>query len=323
MVPPAVTRTLYRCPHSPSLACSFVWSLLRALKPLRMGGKGTVRLIEPVDTQLWGRGGKMSRMSQVNGIIVSGEEQVTPNNAISPQIDLLRMVLHNTSWAEEKKDGDDESAIASMVKGFTVQSSEHGGMEGLREDKIKEIIKLGFKEGKDINDGFFVSRFLAEQANIHRCTSVAITDELVRVEGTSTALMDQATNSPQEPPTFCYRISIENVGDSAFMLLGRQWEIYDCGEEKVIAEVPKGSSGVVGLRPLLQPKERFVYFSGCNLHSSSGWIGGSFQMVLLDDSNKNIETEFDATVSPIPLEVEAEAASEEVWHSTRVMRHTS
>eukprot|EP00465_Bigelowiella_longifila_P014575 CAMPEP_0185252034 /NCGR_PEP_ID=MMETSP1359-20130426/1273_1 /TAXON_ID=552665 /ORGANISM="Bigelowiella longifila, Strain CCMP242" /LENGTH=253 /DNA_ID=CAMNT_0027834115 /DNA_START=54 /DNA_END=815 /DNA_ORIENTATION=- len=250
-----------------------------------------------MDTELWGTGGLMPRVSQA---------------------DLLRMVIRNTSWGMKKEDGDSDSAAAEISKDLTAQSSEHEGLEGLREDRIREIITLGFKEGKDINDGFFVRRFLAEQAKLHRCTSVATTDEIVRVEGTSTVLMDETTNSPQQPPVFCYRISIENVGDNAFTLLGRHWEIYDSGEEKIIAEVPYGSRGVVGLSPSLEPEERFVYYSGCSLHSSSGgWIRGSFEMVLFDE---NMETEsisdaisiFGATVSPIPLEVEIEATNEEI-----------
>mmetsp|Transcript_12845 Transcript_12845/g.17750 ORF Transcript_12845/g.17750 Transcript_12845/m.17750 type:complete len:283 (+) Transcript_12845:15-863(+) len=280
-------------PTSSRLSRTLFRSLCQSLRKLR-DRRGRVRFTEPVDVRLWGHGLNADRV---------------------PQVELLKSMIPDWLLAEEACDsllqeieiGEEEDANDSGSHGYS--------LPGLKEAQVVSILKLGFQKGDDLGEGFSLSRYMAMQVTLRKSTSMHVTDDLVRVEATSVPLAD-ASGSRN---TFCYRISIENVGEVPFILLGRHWEIYDNGVGRVISEVPRGSSGVVGHRPLLKPKQRFVYASGCSLESHSGWIGGSFQMATVEDDDDDVSTaaggfegftgkptEFDAIVAPIPLNIETD-----------------
>jgi len=77
---------------------------------------------------------------------------------------------------------------------------------------------------------------------------------------------------------FAYTITIENVGSVAAQLIARHWIITDAGGE--VQEVR--GLGVIGRQPLLQPGEKFVYTSGCQLDTPVGTMRGSYQMTAVD-----------------------------------------
>jgi ApaG protein len=77
---------------------------------------------------------------------------------------------------------------------------------------------------------------------------------------------------------FAYTITIENVGTVAAQLISRHWIITDAvGEEQEVRGL-----GVVGRQPLLQPGEKFVYTSGCQLDTPVGTMRGSYQLTAVD-----------------------------------------
>ncbi|HPP47892.1 MAG TPA: Co2+/Mg2+ efflux protein ApaG [Accumulibacter sp.] len=77
---------------------------------------------------------------------------------------------------------------------------------------------------------------------------------------------------------FAYTISIENIGTVAAQLISRHWIITDASGQ--VQEVR--GLGVVGRQPLLQPGEKFVYTSGCQLETPVGTMRGSYQMTGVD-----------------------------------------
>ena len=74
---------------------------------------------------------------------------------------------------------------------------------------------------------------------------------------------------------WAYNIRIENNGFESIQLISRYWRITD-GMGR-IQEVR--GEGVVGEQPNLKPGDTFEYTSGVPLHTSSGFMGGSYEMI--------------------------------------------
>ena len=74
---------------------------------------------------------------------------------------------------------------------------------------------------------------------------------------------------------FAYTIGIENRGDQPIQLLSRHWIITD--DNNHVEEVR--GPGVVGLQPLIEPGQKFVYTSGAVLPTQFGTMQGSYEMV--------------------------------------------
>ena len=84
---------------------------------------------------------------------------------------------------------------------------------------------------------------------------------------------------------WAYKVRIENKGDTAVQLRSRHWKITDAlGRQQEV----KGP-GVVGKTPRLRPGEMFEYTSGTSLSTSSGFMGGTYQMVSESGENFDIE----------------------------------
>lgn len=84
---------------------------------------------------------------------------------------------------------------------------------------------------------------------------------------------------------FAYTIGIENNGTEAVKLLSRRWLITDDNDQ---VEEVRGE-GVVGLQPLIQPGQKFVYTSGAVLTTEFGTMQGSYEMAKSDGSRFHAE----------------------------------
>jgi len=85
----------------------------------------------------------------------------------------------------------------------------------------------------------------------------------------------EAESSPGSSQYFwAYRVIIENLGQETVQLQSRHWMITNARGE--FTEV-KGA-GVVGEQPVLKPGESYEYTSGAPLDTTSGMMGGAYQM---------------------------------------------
>ena len=85
----------------------------------------------------------------------------------------------------------------------------------------------------------------------------------------------ETNSSPDSSEYFwAYRVVIENQSLETVHLLSRHWMITNARGELTEVKGP----GVVGKQPILEPGERFEYTSGAPLNTSSGMMGGAYQM---------------------------------------------
>ena len=91
---------------------------------------------------------------------------------------------------------------------------------------------------------------------------------------------------------WAYHIRIENDGVEAVRLLNRYWRITDANGR--VQEVR--GAGVVGEQPVLEPGDSFEYTSGTPLGTPSGFMGGSYEMVMPTGER------FDVTVPTFSLD---------------------
>ena len=77
---------------------------------------------------------------------------------------------------------------------------------------------------------------------------------------------------------WAYRVTIANEGPRTVQLLKRTWQITDAlGRTQRVH-----GDGVVGELPVLDPGESFEYTSGTPLATPSGFMRGTYHMVLSD-----------------------------------------
>ena len=97
----------------------------------------------------------------------------------------------------------------------------------------------------------------------------------IRVSVRALYLDDQS--KPDEAQfVWAYRIVIENQGPEVVQLLRRSWLITDAQGRTVQVN----GDGVVGEQPILESGDSFEYTSGTPLHTPSGFMTGSYQMVV-------------------------------------------
>jgi ApaG protein len=107
-----------------------------------------------------------------------------------------------------------------------------------------------------------------------------------KIEVTVTPRFVSERSSPNNGYFFwAYTIEITNLGDETVQLKTRHWRITD-GQGR-LQEV-KGQ-GVVGEEPLLKPGESYEYTSGVPLPTPSGFMTGSYGMVIADGAHFDIE----------------------------------
>ena len=97
-------------------------------------------------------------------------------------------------------------------------------------------------------------------------------------------LPDQSDPSKSQY-VWAYQVRIENKGDQTVQLRSRHWKITDAMGRRQEVKGP----GVVGKTPRLRPGEVFEYTSGTPLSTSSGFMGGTYQMVSESGENFDIE----------------------------------
>lgn len=73
-----------------------------------------------------------------------------------------------------------------------------------------------------------------------------------------------------------YTVEIANNGSTVVQLTHRHWKITDANGR--LEEVQ--GKGVVGQQPVLKPGEVFRYTSGCPLTTPSGFMVGSYRVVV-------------------------------------------
>ena len=85
---------------------------------------------------------------------------------------------------------------------------------------------------------------------------------------------------------FAYRITIENNNNFEIQLLRRHWYILDSsGEQKEVE-----GEGVVGVQPVIPPRESFQYVSGCNIKTEIGRMVGYY---IVKNMNNHAEFKID------------------------------
>ncbi|MBC7370585.1 MAG: Co2+/Mg2+ efflux protein ApaG [Bdellovibrionaceae bacterium] len=91
----------------------------------------------------------------------------------------------------------------------------------------------------------------------------------------TTNYVPQESKPEQSYHFFAYKISITNKGRSEAQLMSRHWVITDALGRTEDVRGP----GVVGLQPKIKPGQTFEYESACPLHTSSGTMRGTYQMI--------------------------------------------
>lgn len=86
--------------------------------------------------------------------------------------------------------------------------------------------------------------------------------------------LDEQSEPEKNHFVWGYHVTIHNQGGYTVQLLNRYWQITDALGK--IQEVR--GPGVVGEQPVLAPGESFEYTSGCPLSTSSGIMGGVYEM---------------------------------------------
>jgi ApaG protein len=93
-------------------------------------------------------------------------------------------------------------------------------------------------------------------------------------------------SSPENNYYFwAYTITIVNRGVETVQLKTRHWRITDAHGR--LQEVR--GAGVVGEQPVLKPGDQFEYTSGVPLHTPSGFMVGTYQMVTEAGTGFDIE----------------------------------
>ena len=177
----------------------------------------------------------------------------------------------------------------------------------LTTQELKQIIKQVGAESRNstiaLDEALSAFRTLNEQLALMRRSSYTTTclDDDVRVRVEASSFFNGLANGGAR--IFSYRIRLHNEGRTAVRLLGRHWVIREKLESDPMSftmEVPKGSPGVVGHFPVLEPegpRKTFEYVSGTLLERApSGCIEGSFQMMASEDDRT-----FDAMVGRFAL----------------------
>ncbi len=92
---------------------------------------------------------------------------------------------------------------------------------------------------------------------------------------------------------WAYKVQIENLSPVTVQLLKRSWIITDAlgRETRVHGE------GVVGEQPVLEPGESFDYTSGTPLGTPSGFMRGTYHMIVTETGEA-----FDAAVPAFSLD---------------------
>ncbi len=91
-----------------------------------------------------------------------------------------------------------------------------------------------------------------------------------------TYFLEDQSDLDQGPWVWAYQVRIANGGRETVQLLRRTWRITDAHGRMQIVQ----GAGVVGEQPVLEPGDAFEYTSGTPLDTSSGFMTGTFHMIV-------------------------------------------
>ena len=165
---------------------------------------------------------------------------------------------------------------------------------------VRDIIRSEFRRpphdsdgGDPVTEGLDALKALHSQLDLVERSSVVRT-EVHDIPGVAVVVEASSSYRGRDGPQhiFTYRLRVYNAGTVPVQVVGRCWEICNA-DGSIHASVPRGSPGIVGQMPRLEPGgECFEYASGTTLKTPGGSVGGSLQMMSLGDETKS----FDATV---------------------------
>jgi ApaG protein len=120
----------------------------------------------------------------------------------------------------------------------------------------------------------------------------AATTRAIRVAVRAFYLADQS-EPEQGRFVWAYRVAISNEGRETVQLLKRTWLITDgLGRTQRVH-----GEGVVGEQPVIEPGQSFEYTSGTPLQTPSGFMRGSYHMVVASTGEP-----FDVEIPPFSLD---------------------
>lgn len=93
---------------------------------------------------------------------------------------------------------------------------------------------------------------------------------------------------------FAYRITIENSNEFPVKLISRHWHIFDSNGSSREVE----GEGVVGVQPIIEPRDSYQYMSGCNLRSEIGKMYGTYLM-----ENVQTHASFEVSIPSFNMQV--------------------
>ena len=120
------------------------------------------------------------------------------------------------------------------------------------------------------------------------------------VVSVQTAFLPEHSDPDAGAWVWAYQVRIENQGPEDVQLLRRTWRITDARGRTEVVEGP----GVVGEQPKLAAGEAFEYTSGTPLSTASGFMAGTYHMVVSATGEA-----FDAAVPTFSLDSPSEARS--------------
>jgi ApaG protein len=89
---------------------------------------------------------------------------------------------------------------------------------------------------------------------------------------TQYVVLPMVQNSVNNDFVFTYTITITNTTEFTVQLKRRFWRIFDSDYSLRYAE----GEGVIGVQPVIEPKDAFTYNSGCQLNSDMGYMQGYY-----------------------------------------------
>lgn len=174
-------------------------------------------------------------------------------------------------------------------------------------ESLRTAVREGFRASvtapavdvaQQLDGAFALLRVLPDLQLAAHCTASATTHGVeVQITTRHLGSRDMEPEHPQH--IFMYRVRVANYGDMRCQLLGRHLVFRD-GEGNIVTEVPRGSQGVVGETPVLNPGDStvFEYCSGCDLPSSTGSLSGSFHMADLS-ADADTDGDWDASLPDV------------------------
>jgi ApaG protein len=227
----------------------------------------------------------------------------------------LRDVLSPERWGSGdyiKSEAFEDKTILDRVIPGSVARALPATFQGgkLTHADVTAVIRTAFRpapdsvpdQGTQLEAGFDGIRFIAHQLSLAEQTCTTTTNGVtveVSAEDISRhplVTRDGAGRGQEQFPeaVISYRVRLTNTGAGTVQLLGRHWFKAEGGGPR-LEIVPKGSPGVVGHTPTLEPGQIFEYYSGMSIKASRAVLDGSFQMV------GETGEEFDAAVGPCAL----------------------